>query len=60
MYFSLNRIRCESFVSLSTITRFVSYSSCITGSFDISNLTMKSIVTSFYGESGGFVYWISP
>ena len=60
MYFSLNRIRCKSFISLSTITRIISYSSYITGSFDISNLTMKSIVTSFHGKSGGFVYWISP
>ena len=60
VYFSLNGIRCESFVSLSTITRIVSYSSCVTGSFDIGNLTIKSNVTSFYSESGGSVYWISP
>ena len=33
MYFSLNRIRCESFISLSTSTRIISYSSYITGSF---------------------------
>ena len=56
VYFSLNRIRYKSFVSLSTITRIISYSSYITGSFDISNLTIKSIITSFYSKSGGFVY----
>ena len=60
MYFSLNRTRYKSFISLSTITRIISYSSYITGTFDISNLTIKSIVTSFYSKSGGFVYWISP
>ena len=59
VYFLLNRIRYKSFVSLSTITRIISYSSYITGSFNISNLTIKSIVTFFYSKSGGFVYWIS-
>ena len=56
VYFSLNGIRYKSFVSLSTITRIVSYSSCVTGSFNISNLTIKSIMTSFYSKSGSFVY----
>ena len=60
MYFSLNGIKCEYFVSLSTNTRIISYSSFVVGSFDFSNLTIKSIVTSFYSKSGGFVYWISP
>ena len=60
VYFSLNRIRYKSFISLSIIIRIISYSSYITGSFDISNLTIKSIITSFYGKSGSFVYWISP
>ena len=56
MYFSLNRIEYKSFVSLSTSTRIISYSFYITGSFNISNLTIKSIITSFYSKSGGFVY----
>ena len=56
MYFSLNRIRYKSFVSLSTSTRIVSYSSYITESFDISDLKIKSIITSFYSKFGSFVY----
>ena len=56
MYFSLNGIRYKSFVSLSTITRIVSYSSYITGSFDISNLTIKSNLTFFYSKFGSFIY----
>ena len=56
IYFSLNRIRYKSFVSPSTSTRIVSYSSYITGSFDISNLTKKFNITSFYSKSDSFVY----
>ena len=56
MYFFLNGIRYKYFVSLSTNTRIVSYFSFVIGSFDFGNLTIKSIVTSFYSKSGGFVY----
>ena len=53
VYFSLNGIICEYFVSLSISTRIVLYSSFIIGSFNFSNLTIKSIITSFYSKSGG-------
>ena len=53
VYVSLNGMRWEYFVSRSIITRIVSYSSLVNGSFNFSNLIMKSIVTSFYSKSGG-------
>ena len=54
MYFSLNDIRQEYFVSRSIITRIISYSSFIKGSFNFSNLIVQSSVTSFYSKSSSF------
>ena len=53
VYFSLNGIICKYFISLSTSTRIISYSSFIIRSFNFSNLIIKSIITSFYSKSGG-------
>ena len=41
------------FVNLSTITKIKSYFSFMTISVDVSNFVMKSIMMSYYSDSGG-------
>ena len=52
LYVSLNGIKIEYFVSLSTIIMIESYDSLVVGLPDFGSLVMKSIVILSYGTVG--------
>ena len=54
---SLNSIKCTILVSLSTSTNIKLKIASVIGSLNSSNLTIKSIVTTFYSASSALIVY---